>query len=71
MNVDEDLTIEAARLKLRYYNILSLADCYLIVLAKRSKAAIVTTDHNVKNVNETLTHIIIIIMSFKSVSKSL
>jgi len=52
VNVDEDLTINAARLKLKYYNTLSLADCYLIALAKRNKATIVTTDNNIKNVDE-------------------
>ncbi len=50
--IDEDLTVEAARLKHKYYNTLSLADCYLIALAKRSKAMVVTTDHAVKQVKE-------------------
>ncbi len=52
VSIDEDLTLEAAKLKLKYYNILSLADCYLIALAKQNKATIITTDHNIKNVNE-------------------
>ena len=52
VTVDEHLTIEAAKLKLKYYNILSLADCYLIALAKRSKATIITTDHKVKETGE-------------------
>ncbi|RLF17287.1 MAG: PIN domain nuclease, partial [Thermoprotei archaeon] len=38
VGVDEDLTIRAAKLKLKYYDVLSLADCYLIALAKRNKA---------------------------------
>jgi len=58
VGVDEGLTVEAAKLKLKYYNVLSLADCYLIALAKRGKATVVTTDHNVKNVNEVPTTLI-------------
>ena len=52
VTVDEHLTIEAAKLKLKYYNILSLADCYLMALAKRSKATIITTDRKVKETGE-------------------
>ncbi|HEW94066.1 MAG TPA: PIN domain-containing protein [Thermoprotei archaeon] len=52
LNNKEDLTVNAAKLKLKYYSILSLADCYLIALAKRSKATIITTDQNVKSVDE-------------------
>ena len=52
VGVDEDLTIRAAKLKLKYYDVLSLADCYLIALAKRNKATIVTTNHYIKEVNE-------------------
>ena len=52
ISIDEDLTIRAAKLKLKHYNILSLADCYLIALAKQNGATIVTTDHNMKEVNE-------------------
>lgn len=58
VNIDEDLTIEAAKLKLKHYSVLSLADCYLIALAKRNKAKIITTDHNVKKVNEAPTILI-------------
>ena len=52
VGVDEGLTVEAARLKLKYYNVLSLADCYLIALARQSKATIITTDRSVKDVGE-------------------
>jgi len=52
VSVDEDLTINAAKLKLKYYNVLSLADCYLIALAKKNKAKVLTTDQDVKDVNE-------------------
>ena len=50
VGIDEELTIEAAKLKLRHYNVLSLADCYLIALAKKRNATIVTTDSYVKNI---------------------
>lgn len=50
LGVDEELTLAAAKLKLRYYNTLSLADCYLLALAKRRKATIVTTDKALKSV---------------------
>ncbi len=53
IGVDEGLTIEAAKLKLKYYNVLSLADCYLIALAKQRKAVIITMDQNIKSVDET------------------
>ncbi|MCD6095087.1 MAG: PIN domain-containing protein [Thermoprotei archaeon] len=53
--VDENLTIGAAKLKLKYHSVLSLADCYLIALAKRYGAIIVTTDHNIKEVKEAST----------------
>lgn len=49
VGVDEALTLEAARLKLRYYNTLSLADCYLVALARQKRAHIVTTDSTIKN----------------------
>ena len=52
VGVDESLTVEAARLKLKYYKRLSLADCYLIALARQREAEIVTTDVDVKEVNE-------------------
>ena len=52
VGADSELTVEAARLKLKHYNTLSLADCYLIALAKRMKAAIVTTDRRVKEAHE-------------------
>ena len=58
VSIEEELTVRAARLKLNYYNVLSLADCYFIALAKKNKATIITTDQNVKNVNEVRTILI-------------
>ena len=58
VGVDEDLTINAAKLKLKYYNVLSLADCYLIALAKKNKAKVITTDQDIKEVNEAPTILI-------------
>ena len=58
VDIDEDLTIEASKLKLKYYNTLSLADCYLIALAKQNKATIVTTDQNIKKAGEAPTTLI-------------
>ena len=58
VSVEEDLTVGAAKLKLKYYNVLSLADCYLIALAKKNKATIITTDQNVRDVNEVPTILI-------------
>ncbi len=55
VGINEDLTIIAAKLKLKHYNTLSLTDCYLIALAKLNKATIVTTDHSIKEVNEVST----------------
>lgn len=52
VEVGEELTVAAAKLKLKYYNLLSLADCYLIALAKLYKATIITTDSRVKEVRE-------------------
>ena len=56
--IDETLTVEAARLKLKYYDKLSLADCYLIALAKQLKSSVVTTDSRVKEVMEAPTRLI-------------
>ncbi|MCD6195297.1 MAG: type II toxin-antitoxin system VapC family toxin [Staphylothermus sp.] len=58
IGLNEELTTEAAKLKIKYYNTLSLADCYLIAFAKKYKAKIITTDHVVKNVNEAPTILI-------------
>jgi len=52
VGINESLTVEAARLKLKYYKRLSLADCYLIALAKQREAEIITTDADVKEVSE-------------------
>jgi len=56
--IDEALTVEAARLKLKYYDKLSLADCYLFALAKQLKSSVVTTDSRVKEVMEAPTRLI-------------
>jgi len=42
--------------------VLSLTDSYLIALAKREKATIITTDKNVKEVREAPTILLSIIM---------
>ncbi|MEM0267455.1 MAG: type II toxin-antitoxin system VapC family toxin [Thermofilum sp.] len=52
VGVDEQLTLEAAALKLKHWQKLSLADCYLLALAKRLNAAVVTTDSNVAYARE-------------------
>ena len=52
VGVNEKLTVEAARLKLRHYGRLSLADCYLLALAKLAKATVVTTDGAIEEVGE-------------------
>ncbi len=52
VGVDKELTLEAAKLKLKHYNILSLADCYLIALAKKIRATVITTDTAVRQVKE-------------------
>lgn len=58
VDVNEELTVEAAKLKLKHYNVLSLADCYLMALARLNKATVVTTDHNIKNVGEVPTELL-------------
>jgi len=50
VGVDEDLTLRAARLRLRHYSRLSLADCYLIALAGKLRATIITTDSALRDV---------------------
>ena len=45
-----DLTIEAARIKLRYRRRISIADAYLIALARMVNGVILTTDKTVKEV---------------------
>lgn len=52
VSVDEGLTVEAARIKLRHYRRLSLADCYLLALARRLRAVVVTTGNAVKEAGE-------------------
>ncbi len=58
LGVDEELTITAAKLKLRYYNRLSLADCYLLALARRKRATVVTTDQALKDVEDA--HVVVL-----------
>jgi len=52
LSVDESLTTDAAKLKLRHHNRLSLVECYLIALAKQKKAKIITTGEDVEKVGE-------------------
>jgi len=47
-----ELTVEAARLKLKHAGKLSLADCYLVALAKLRKATVVTADSSIREVAE-------------------
>ena len=42
------MSLEAAKPKLKYLTKLSLADCYLIALAKQLKATILTTDSTIQ-----------------------
>ena len=53
VGVDEKLTVEAARLKLKHAGKLSLADCYLVALARLRKATVVTADSSIREVAET------------------
>ncbi len=50
VSITEEYTLEAAKLKLRYYNVLSLADCYVIAISRYLGAKIVTTDEKIKDV---------------------
>jgi len=45
-----EVSRKAAELKLKYKDKLSLADCFLISQAEDLNAAIVTTDHNIKQI---------------------
>ncbi len=58
VGIDESMTLEAAKLKVKHYNTLSLADCYLISLARREKGVVITTDSRVKEVGEVPTEVI-------------
>ena len=49
---DEDITREAARLKLLYRNRLSLADCFAVSTAKNNDCILITTDSRIKEVKE-------------------
>ena len=55
VTLDEELTLESARLKHKYWNKLSLADAYLAALAKRLRATIVTADTTLAEIEETET----------------
>jgi len=48
VGVDENMSLEAAKLKLKRLTKLSLADCYLIALAKQLRATILTTDSTIQ-----------------------
>lgn len=48
--LSEELTVKAAKFKLKYYGKLSLADRCLIALAGRVKARIVTTDSDIGDI---------------------
>jgi len=50
----EELIVDLTKLMLKYYNLLSLADCFLIALAK-IKWWVFTADQHVKNVVEGIT----------------
>jgi len=52
VGVGEDLTLSAAKIKLKNYEKLSLADCYLVALAEKLKATILTTDPTLRNVEK-------------------
>ncbi len=52
VSADESLTVKAAELKLRHYEKLSLADCYLLALAGLVKGTVVTTDSRIEDVAE-------------------
>jgi len=52
---DENLTLKAAKTKIKHSKTLSLADSYLTALANQLKATIITTDKNIKNINEAAT----------------
>lgn len=52
VGLNEELVIEAARLKVKYYRILSLADCFLVALAKLHKADVLTCDPAIQDVEE-------------------
>jgi len=49
---NEEMTRIASRLKLKYKNQLSLADCYALATAKVLKVILITTDSIIKNVKE-------------------
>jgi len=49
---NEETTRIASRLKLKYKNQLSLADCYALATTKVLKATLITTDSIINNVKE-------------------
>jgi predicted nucleic acid-binding protein len=58
VTLDEELTLESARLKHKYWNKLSLADAYLAALAKQLRATIVTADTTLAEIEEAETVLI-------------
>jgi len=60
ISTDEALTLAAAKLKLKHYSTLSLADCYLIALAKQLKATAVTTDPGIRDSGEIETILLLV-----------
>lgn len=55
---DEKMTRDAARIKARHENTLSLADSYTIALNEKVKGTLLTTDSGIKNSKETKTILI-------------
>lgn len=49
---NEDITRGAAKLKLKYRNKLSLADCFAISTAKNNDSILITTDSTIKETKE-------------------
>ena len=49
---DEDITREAAKLKLKYRNRLSLADCFAVSTAENNDSILITTDSRMKEAKE-------------------
>lgn len=52
---DEMITRDAAKLKLKYHDKLSLADCFAISTAINHQCTLITTDKSIKQVKEVAT----------------
>jgi predicted nucleic acid-binding protein len=50
--IDEELTSRAARFKLQNINLFSLADCYLLAMAKSLDSTVLTTEKRLKECKE-------------------